>query len=142
MSVRFAERHDSQPSTHSGRSGQTVVSSKEEAAEGRAMLMLYAIAAPLWLLSILVGLALFASSRTRRLAPFVILMPTLGYWLSLVAVFAVLTLYQPLTEAAGLRPGDMVFAVVFVGAAAVAGLAGMAIGGVLALRFGRARKVR
>ncbi len=106
------------------------------------MLMLYAIAAPLWLLSILVGLALFASSRTRRLAPFVILMPTLGYWLSLVAVFAVLTLYQPLTEAAGLRPGDMVFAVVFVRAAAVAGLAGMAIGGVLALRFGRARKVR
>ena len=106
------------------------------------MLMLYAIAAPLWLLLVIVGLALFASSRTRRRAPFVILMPTFGYWLSLVAALVTLSFYQPLTAAAGSHSNDMVFAAIFVGVATVAGLSGMALGGILALSFRRADKVR
>lgn len=106
------------------------------------MFMLYAIAAPVWLLSVLVGLALFASPRTRKLAPYVILIPTLGYWTSLLGALAVLLLFRPFTEAVGLSPGDVVFGAIFVSSTAIAGLSGMALGGIMALRFSRAMKVR
>jgi len=105
------------------------------------MIMVYAVAAPLWLLACLVGLALLAFSRTRRLAAYVILIPTFCYWLPLLAAGAVLFTYQPVVES-GAEPSRWVFAAIFTGSQALAGLVGLILGSRLAFRVSRARRVR
>ena len=105
------------------------------------MIMVYAIAAPLWFLACLVGLALLAFSRTRKLAAYVILIPTLCFWLPLLAAGAVLFAYQPIV-ATGAEPSRWVFAAVFGGSQALAGLVGLTLGGLLAFRISRAIRVR
>lgn len=102
------------------------------------MIMVYAIAAPLWFLACLVGLTLLAFSRTRKLATYVILIPTFCYWLPLLAAGAVLFAYQP----TGAEPSQWVFAAVFGGSQALAGLVGLILGGLLAFRISNTRRVR
>lgn len=104
------------------------------------MIMVYAIAAPIWFLACVVGFALLAFSHTRKLAAYVILIPTFCYWLPLLAAGAVLFAYQPIV-ASGSEPSRWVFAAIFGGSQALAGLVGLVVGGILAFRVSRARRV-
>lgn len=91
------------------------------------MITIYAVAAPFWILACLVGVVLLVLARTRKLAVYVILIPTFGYWLPLLAAGAILFFYQP-AVASNAEPFRWVFAAIFGGSQALAGLIGMTLG--------------
>lgn len=100
------------------------------------MFVVYSIAGTLWLLACVVGLALFAFSRTRTLAAYVILIPTFCFWLPLLAFGAFFFTYH------GLDPSSWALAAIFWGSQALAGLVGLILGGLLAFRVSRWKRVR
>lgn len=112
------------------------------------MIMIYAVAAPFWILACLVGVALLVSARTRtrtrtrtrELAVYAILITTFGYWLPLLAAGTVLFFYQP-AVASNAEPSRWMFAAIFAGSQALAGLIGMTLGCLLAFLFTRTRRV-
>lgn len=105
------------------------------------MIMIYAVAALFWILTCLVGVVLLVSARTRKLAIYVILITTFGYWLPLLAAETVLFFYQPVVVN-NTEPSRWVFAAIFGGSQALAGLIGMTLGGLLAFLFTRTQRVR
>lgn len=104
------------------------------------MLMLYAIAAPVWLLACMIGALLLLSTRTRRLAAYVILVPSFAYWLPLLTTIAFLLLMSGRASEAD-APGWL-FAIVFLGSQALAGLVGLVLGTTLAAWLTNARRLR
>ncbi|MGA0543985.1 hypothetical protein ACO2Q1_01785 [Brevundimonas sp. VNH65] len=101
------------------------------------MIMVYAIAAPFWLLACVTGLVLFVFRSTRWLSAYVILVPTFGYWASLLTAGAVLLALGPVIGRFLDLP-DWAFALIFLGSQAIAVLAGACLGGFLAYRISRA----